>query len=129
MTKWCSAPRSATTRASTIRSGWNRKASSVDFQVGVNEYLYGTRFFSYLALNYSPEKVVQWLRRDEGSKAYYASQFRQVFGTSLDERVGRLDRVGKDFPEGQSGVGRGISADAGDAAHQGRARVGVADLL
>ncbi len=28
-----------------------------DFQVGVNDYLYGTRFFSYLALTYSPEKV------------------------------------------------------------------------
>src|SRR5262249_38217584 len=35
-----------------------------DFQVGVNDYLYGTRFFSYLAETYGPEKVVQWLRRD-----------------------------------------------------------------
>jgi len=57
----------------------------VDFQVGVNDYLYGTRFFSYLALNYSPEQVVQWLRRDEGSEAYYASQFEQVFGTPLNQ--------------------------------------------
>ena len=39
----------------------------VDFQVGVNDYLYGTRFFSYLAQHYSPEQVIQWLRRDEGS--------------------------------------------------------------
>lgn len=57
----------------------------VDFQVGVNDYLYGTRFFSYLALNYSPEQVIQWLRRDEGSEAYYASQFRRVFGISLNQ--------------------------------------------
>lgn len=57
----------------------------VDFQVGVNDYLYGTRFFSYLALNYSPEQVIQWLRRDEGSEAYYASQFRQVFGIPLNQ--------------------------------------------
>lgn len=55
----------------------------VDFQVGVNDYLYGTRFFSYLALRYTPEQVVQWLRRDEGSEAYYQSQFRHVFGLPL----------------------------------------------
>src|SRR5690606_35946082 len=58
---------------------------SVDFQVGVNDYLYGTRFFSYLAHQYSPEQVVQWLRRDEGSEAYYQSQFRQVFDLPLNQ--------------------------------------------
>ena len=57
----------------------------VDFQVGVNDYLYGTRFFSYLAQRYSPKQVVQWLRRDEGSEAYYQSQFRDVFGLRLNE--------------------------------------------
>ncbi len=57
----------------------------VDFQVGVNDYLYGTRFFSYLAYNYTPEQVVQWLRRDPGSEAYYAAQFRQVFGIPLNQ--------------------------------------------
>jgi hypothetical protein len=55
----------------------------VDFQVGVNDYLYGTRFFSYLALRYSPEQVIQWLRRDEDSEAYYQSQFAHVFGVPL----------------------------------------------
>jgi hypothetical protein len=57
----------------------------VDFQVGVNDYLYGTRFFSYLALTYSPEQVLQWLRRDEDSEAYYSAQFRRVFGRRLHE--------------------------------------------
>lgn len=57
----------------------------VDFQVGVNDYLYGTRFFSYLAQTYSPEQVIQWLRRDEGSEAYYQSQFRQAFDLSLNQ--------------------------------------------
>ena len=57
----------------------------VDFQVGVNDYLYGTRFFSYLAFTYSPEHVVQWLRRDEGSEGYYAAQFRRVFGRPLNQ--------------------------------------------
>lgn len=57
----------------------------VDFQVGVNDYLYGTRFFSYLGMRYSPEQVVQWLRRDEGSAAYYQTQFRRVFGLPLNQ--------------------------------------------
>jgi len=56
----------------------------VDFQTGVNAYLYGTRFISYLALEYSPEKVIEWLKRGEGSERYYAKQFKQVFGKPLD---------------------------------------------
>jgi hypothetical protein len=56
----------------------------VDFQVGANAYLYGTRFFTWLAYAYSPEKVVQWLRRDEGSKRHYADAFEQTFGLPLD---------------------------------------------
>jgi hypothetical protein len=64
--------------------GLESEGTAVDFQVGVNDYLYGTRFFSYLALTYGPEKPLEWLRRDEGSSAYYASQFRHVFGRPLD---------------------------------------------
>jgi len=57
----------------------------VDFQVGVNAYLYGTRFYSYLAYQYSPEQVIEWLRRDEDSKRYYATQFEHVFGKPLED--------------------------------------------
>jgi hypothetical protein len=60
------------------------KGITNDFQVGVNDYLYGTRFFSYLALIYGPDKVNQWLRRDPGSAGYYATQFRRVFHAPLD---------------------------------------------
>ncbi len=65
--------------------GLESEGTAVDFQVGVNDYLYGTRFFSYLALKYGPDKVVQWLRRDEDSKAFYAAQFKHVFGRRLDD--------------------------------------------
>lgn len=58
-------------------------ATKLDFQVGVNAYLYGTRFMSYLALTYGPEKVIQWVSRGEGSKAWYAAQFKAVFGEPL----------------------------------------------
>ena len=61
------------------------KGTMVDFQVGVNAYLYGTRFMSYLAYTYSPEKLVSWVSRSEGSKRYYSAQFQMVFGLSLDE--------------------------------------------
>lgn len=57
----------------------------VDFQIGANAYLYGTRFFTYLAYAYSPEKVVAWIRRDAGSAPYYSDQFRQVFGIPLEQ--------------------------------------------
>jgi len=65
--------------------GLESAGTQVDFQVGVNEYLYGTRFYSYLALTYSPAKVVEWLKRGEGSAGYYSIQFKRVFGKRLDD--------------------------------------------
>jgi hypothetical protein len=59
------------------------EGTKVDFQVGINAYLYGTRFFSYLAHEYSPESVVRWISRTEGSRKYYASQFVEIFGMPL----------------------------------------------
>ncbi len=65
--------------------GLESEGTAVDFQVGVNDYLYGTRFFSWLALKYGPTKVVDWLKRGEDSKPFYASQFNHVFGRKLDD--------------------------------------------
>jgi hypothetical protein len=64
--------------------GLESEGTAVDFQVGVNDYLYGTRFFSYLALKFGPERAVEWLRRRADSKAFYADQFKHVFGRPLD---------------------------------------------
>lgn len=61
------------------------EGTAVDFQVGVNAYLYGTRFMNYLAYEYGPEKVVDWLKRGERSKRYYSKQFRHVFGKKLTD--------------------------------------------
>jgi hypothetical protein len=60
------------------------KGDEIDFQTGANAYLYGTRFVDYLALMYGPQKLIAWWRRDDGSRRYYADQFRQVFGLPLD---------------------------------------------
>jgi hypothetical protein len=65
--------------------GLASRAIRVNFQVGVNAYLYGTRFFTWLAYVYSPEKLVAWIRRDEGSRRNYADQFQHVFGIPLEQ--------------------------------------------
>lgn len=65
--------------------GLAAEGDQIDFQVGVNDYLYGTRFFSYLALTRSPEKVIEWLKRGPNSSAYYESQFQHVFGERLND--------------------------------------------
>ena len=64
--------------------GLESEGTKVDFQVGVNAYLYGTRFMSYMADQYSPERLVQWVARAPGSKAYFASQFKHVYGMPLN---------------------------------------------
>jgi hypothetical protein len=65
--------------------GLESEGIAIDFMIGANDYLYGTRFFSWLGLTYGPDKVMQWLRRDEDSAAFYATHFHRVFGKRLDD--------------------------------------------
>ena len=65
--------------------GLESEGSKIDFQVGVNHYLYGTRFMSYLAYQYSPEMLIAWVRRRDDSKAHYSAQFEQIFGLSMED--------------------------------------------
>jgi len=65
--------------------GLEAQGVKVDFQAGANSYLYGTRFMSYLAYTYSPESLIRWVSRPPGSKRYFASQFRKVYGLPLGE--------------------------------------------
>ncbi len=65
--------------------GLESEASRVDFQVGVNAYLYGTRFMSYLTHEYGPEKLIEWVNRTPGSKAYFMSQFKKVYGLAMSD--------------------------------------------
>ena len=57
----------------------------IDFQVESNSYLYGTRFMSYLAYTYGPEKLVEWFSRREDSRRYYLTQFKHVYGQPLNQ--------------------------------------------
>jgi hypothetical protein len=64
--------------------GLASEGTKIDFQVEVNSYLYGARFMTYLAYQYSPEKLIEWGSRTPGSAAYYATQFKRVFGKPLE---------------------------------------------
>ena len=63
--------------------GLESAGAKVDFQVGVNSYLYGTRFTTWLADRYGPQAVLDWAGRRPGSRAYYANQFAHVFHRPL----------------------------------------------
>ena len=77
--------------------GLESQGTKVDFQVGVVSYLYGTRFMSYLAHEYGPRVLIDWTARAEGSKAYFASQFKKMFGVSIDEAWSRWIQWEREF--------------------------------
>ena len=69
--------------------GLESEATKVDFQVGAESYLYGTRFLSYLALQYGPQKLLAWNNQTDTSDNGYASQFERVYHAPLDDEWGR----------------------------------------
>lgn len=81
------------------RIGLESAATKKNFQVGVNAYLYGTRLFSYLASKYGPEKLIKWISRRNGTKAYFSRQFRKVFGISLNRAWSEWIQHEKQFQE------------------------------
>jgi len=60
------------------------EGTKIDFQLQINSYLYGQRFMSWLADRYTPEKLVEWTSRRKGSRAYYATGFKQVYHRSIE---------------------------------------------
>jgi hypothetical protein len=65
--------------------GLESEGTAKDFQIGQNSYLYGTRFFSYLALKHGPEKLIEWVKRVPGSKPYFSDQFKHIYRIDLNE--------------------------------------------
>ena len=109
--------------------GLAAEGTKIDFQVEVNSYLYGTRFMTWLAYQYSPEKVIEWVTRHPGSRAYYSSQFKLVFGTSLESAwadwIGLRADVSAGEPRGDSQV----SDHPVEGPVAAGARVGLARVL
>ena len=59
------------------------EGTAIDFQGGSISYIYGTRFVSYLAYQYDPQKLIQWTGRSDTSKASFLSQFEYIYGIPL----------------------------------------------
>lgn len=73
------------------------EGTKIDFQLQINSYLYGTRFMTWLARRYSPEQLVEWVSRKEESLGYYATQFRTVYGRSIEDAWAEWVRFEKEF--------------------------------
>ena len=69
--------------------GLESEGTKVDFQVGANSYLYGTRFVSYLALQYGPDKLIEWFRQSKESKSNFSPEFERLYKASLDDEWSR----------------------------------------
>ncbi|MCK5572941.1 MAG: hypothetical protein KAJ12_09285 [Bacteroidetes bacterium] len=80
--------------------GLESEGTTIDFQIGANAYLYGTRFMSYLAYHYGPEELLRWVNRTEESDRDIASQFEKTFGTSLPEEWSRWIAWEHEWQEG-----------------------------
>src|SRR6266853_846238 len=65
--------------------GLESEGTTIDFRVGTNSYLYGTRFVSYLGLRYGNDSLLAWYNRSDDSRRYFSSQFQHVFGRSLED--------------------------------------------
>ena len=63
--------------------GLETEGTTMDFQVGANAYLYGTRFVNYLASEYGYDKLIQFYNRTSDSKTFFGNQFKNVYGMPL----------------------------------------------
>lgn len=59
--------------------GLESEGTTTDFQGMSNAYLYGTRFMGYLAYEYGPNSIINWVKRNKGSKGNYSGNFKNVF--------------------------------------------------
>jgi hypothetical protein len=63
--------------------GLETEGTTIDFQVGTNAYLYGTRFITYLAYRDGIDKLKAFYSRSDSSKAFFGAQFKRVYGQSV----------------------------------------------
>ncbi len=63
--------------------GLETEGTTIDFQVGANAYLYGSRFVSYLAYQYGIDKLKSFYTRTDSSRAFFANQFKKVYNLPI----------------------------------------------
>ena len=128
-TRWCSDRWCGTAARFYDPLGLVSEGTKIDFQLQINSYLYGTRFMVWLARTYGPEKVVEWVARRDGSRGYYASQFRHVFGHDDRTRMASLDRRRAFVPAEEPRCRAPVSTHRRPGSHQTSARLGVPRVL
>ncbi len=77
--------------------GLETEGTTIDFQVGVNSYLYGTRFVSYLANKYGVYKLKEFYSRTDSSSRFYADQFENVYGVDVEDEWDNWISFEKEF--------------------------------
>jgi len=65
--------------------GLESEGTTADFMSKANSYYYGTRFMSYLAHEFNPEKLIEWIKRKDGSKRGFAANFKHVFDLNISK--------------------------------------------
>ncbi len=79
--------------------GLETEGTTIDFQVGVNSYLYGTRFVSYLAYQYGIPKLKEFYSRTDTSRRFYANQFKHVYGVPIQQEWNKWISWEHDFQQ------------------------------
>ncbi len=105
------------------------RGTMIDFQTGANAYLYGTRFFTWLAYTYGPDKLIAWMRRDEGQRALLRGPVSSGIRLAAGEGVGGLGRVRARVPATQPRGGPQIPDHAKAQACRQCARIGFPHAL
>ena len=109
--------------------GLASRGVQVDFQIGANAYLYGTRFFTYLAYTYSPEKVVAWYPTRRRQRTLLGGPVSAGVRHSDRAGVAGLDRFRTRVPARESRRGAKVSDHAAPQSVGERGRLGIAHLL
>jgi hypothetical protein len=94
--------------------GLESEGKTIDFQLGQNSYLYGTRFVTYLADQHGPEKLLDWFDRRPGSEPNYSRQFTKVYGARLDDEWRRWIEWEKEWQAGNLETVREFPTSTGD---------------
>ncbi len=58
---------------------------TTDFQGRSNSYLYGTRFMGYLSYTYGPHSIIDWVKRNDGSRRTFVRQFKHVYDKPINK--------------------------------------------
>jgi len=79
--------------------GLETEGTTIDFQVGSNSYLYGTRFVDYLANEYGVDKLKSFYMRTNDSRTFYGRQFKKIYQKPLSKVWNDWTKFENDFQQ------------------------------